>query len=141
LRDIVIFWDDDDDHDGNFWHICVEEHGLTREEVEEVLQDEESEIEVSRSTGRPTAFGWTSSGERIAVVFEALSEDPTIVYPISAFRNGGFQPPDRFLQPRIPPAASLRMRSGGFQPPTGFASHAFNRRLEAAATPCRRREP
>src|SRR5437764_15147815 len=49
-------------------------NGLTCEEVEEVLRDEDSEIEVSRSSGRPTAFGWTSSGERIAVVFEEMSE-------------------------------------------------------------------
>lgn len=68
MNDIVIIWDDEDDRDGNYWHICVEGHGLTREEIEEVLLDEESEIEVSRSSGRPTAFGWTSSGERIAVV-------------------------------------------------------------------------
>lgn len=85
MLDIVIIWDDEDDRDGNYWHICVEGHGLTREEVEEVLRDEESEIEVSRSSGRPTAFGWTASGERIAVVFEEMSEDPKLVYPISAY--------------------------------------------------------
>jgi hypothetical protein len=84
LDEIVIIWDDQDDRDGNYWHICVEGHGLTCEEVEEVLRDDESEIEVSRSSGRPAAFGWTSSGERIAVVFEETSEDPKIVYPIAA---------------------------------------------------------
>jgi hypothetical protein len=85
LWDIVIIWDEEDDPQGNYWHICVEGHGLTRAEVEEVLRDEETEIEVSRSTGRPTAFGWTLAGQRIAVVFEELSEDPRIVYPISAY--------------------------------------------------------
>jgi len=85
LVDIVIIWDDEDDNDGNYWHVCVEGHGLTREEVEEVLRDEKTEIEVSRTSGRPTAFGWTASGERIAVVFEEMSEDPRIVYPISAY--------------------------------------------------------
>ena len=85
MSDIVIIWDDQDDPDGNYWHICVEGHGLTCEEVEGVLRDDESEIEVSRSTGRPTAFGWTPSGERIAVVFEEISEDPKMVYPISAY--------------------------------------------------------
>jgi hypothetical protein len=39
VSDIVIFWDDDDDPDGNYWQLCVEGHGLTREEVEEVLLD------------------------------------------------------------------------------------------------------
>jgi hypothetical protein len=29
LRDLVIVWDDEDDRDGNYWHICVEGHGLT----------------------------------------------------------------------------------------------------------------
>lgn len=86
MKDIVIIWDDDDDRDGNFWHICIEGHGLTREEVEEILNSEDSDIEVSRTSGRPTAFGFTSSGERIAVVFEEMSEDPTIVYPITAYR-------------------------------------------------------
>jgi hypothetical protein len=85
LRDLVIIWDDEDDPDGNYWHICIEGHGLTREEVEEVLRDEESAIEVSRSSGRPVAFGWTSSGQRIAVPFEAMSEDPKIVYPVAAY--------------------------------------------------------
>jgi hypothetical protein len=88
LRDLVIIWDDENDPEGNYWHICVEGHGLARgevEEVEDVLRDDESEIEVSRSTGRPTAFGWTSSGERVPVVFEEMSDDPRMVYPVSAY--------------------------------------------------------
>ena len=85
MRDIVIIWDDEDDRDGNYWHICVEGHGLLREEIEEVLRDDQSDIEVSRSSGRPTAFGWTSSGVRIAIVFEEMSDDPKIVYPITAY--------------------------------------------------------
>ena len=85
MLDIIVIWDDSDDRDGNYWHICVEGHGLACEEIENVLLDEESEIEVSRSSGRPTAFGWTSAGERIAVVFEEMSANPRIVYPISAY--------------------------------------------------------
>jgi hypothetical protein len=85
LLEIVIIWDDEEDRDGNYWHICVEGHGLTREEVEDVLRDDETEIEVSRSSGRPTAFGWTASGQRIAVAFEETSEDPRIVYPVSGY--------------------------------------------------------
>ena len=85
MRDIVIIWDNEDDRDGNYWHICVEGHGLSRDDVEAVLQDEESEIEVSRSSGRPTAFGWCPSGQRIAVAFEEMSENPTIVYPVTAY--------------------------------------------------------
>jgi hypothetical protein len=54
--------------------------------VEAVLSDEESDIEISRSSGRPTAFGWSLSGERIAVAFEEMSEDPKMVYPVTAYR-------------------------------------------------------
>jgi len=43
--------------------------------VEAVLRDEESDIEISRTSGRPTAFGWSLSGARIAVAFEEMSED------------------------------------------------------------------
>ena len=86
MRDIVIIWDDEDDRDGNYWHICVEGHGLSHEDVEAVLSDPESEIEISRSSGRPTAFGWSLSGERIAVAFEEMSEDPKMVYPVTAYR-------------------------------------------------------
>ena len=86
MNDIVIIWDDEDDPNGNYWHICVEGHGFTREEVEHVLYDEDSDIEISRSSGRPIALGLTTSGERIGVVFEEMSENPKIVYPVSAFR-------------------------------------------------------
>jgi hypothetical protein len=30
LLDLVIIWDDEDDPEGNYWHICIEGHGLTR---------------------------------------------------------------------------------------------------------------
>ena len=43
--------------------------------MEAVLRDEESDIEISRPSGRPTAFGWSLSGARIAVAFEEMSED------------------------------------------------------------------
>jgi hypothetical protein len=59
-------WDLDDDLRGNVQHIA--EHGI-REEVEDVLQNPEG-IETSRSTGRPIAFGLTSTGRFIAVVYE-----------------------------------------------------------------------
>jgi hypothetical protein len=48
-----ILWDLDDDPDGNFQHIA--EHGITVEEVEEVLYAAE-EVVASHSTGRPITF-------------------------------------------------------------------------------------
>src|SRR5208282_5506921 len=34
---VAFICDLDDDPEGNYWHICVEGHGVTRDEVEEVL--------------------------------------------------------------------------------------------------------
>jgi len=35
---VAFIWDLEGDSEGNYWHICVEGHGVTREEVEEVLR-------------------------------------------------------------------------------------------------------
>ena len=67
-----VFWDLDDDPDGNVQHIA--EHGITIEEVEDVLYDTE-EVVASHSSGRPITFGETSTGKYIAVVFEVVDED------------------------------------------------------------------
>ncbi len=75
-----IVWDLDDDPMGNVWHIA--EHGLSKEDVEQVLCNP-SKTGVSRSSGRPMAFGYTESRTYIAVVYEELGEDS--VYPVTAF--------------------------------------------------------
>ena len=73
-------WDLDEDPRGNVKHIA--EHDITKEEVEEVL-DNPNGIETSRSSGRPIAFGLTSTGRLIAVVYEEIDEDT--VYPVTAY--------------------------------------------------------
>ncbi len=65
---------------GNNEH--VSEQGVTQDEVEEVVQDPDR-VETSRSSGRPIAFGYTSTGKYIAVVYEEF--DQTTVYPITAY--------------------------------------------------------
>lgn len=75
-----IIRDLDDDPDGNVAHI--EEHGITKDEVTEVFRDPLSES-VSRSLGRPIAFGITSSGKSIAIVYEPVDDDT--VYPVTAY--------------------------------------------------------
>jgi hypothetical protein len=80
-----IIWDLEDDRDGNFWHICVEGHGITQEEVEEVLENPDSETTTSRSTGEPITFGWTSTRKYIAVVWQHVDDDPLTIKPITAF--------------------------------------------------------
>ena len=53
---IEFIWDIDDDPNGNVRHI--EEHGLTKEDVEEVVCNP-SKTGISQSSGRPMAFGHT----------------------------------------------------------------------------------
>jgi uncharacterized DUF497 family protein len=65
---------------GNVDHIG--QHGLTQDEVEEVVQDPDH-VDTSRSSGRPIAFGYTSEGKYLAVVYELI--DQTTVYPITAY--------------------------------------------------------
>jgi hypothetical protein len=82
---VAFIWDLEDDLQGNYWHICVEGHGVTREEVEEVLAESYETATRSRSSGQPAAFGWTASGKYLTVVFECVADDPLTVYPITAY--------------------------------------------------------
>jgi DNA-binding XRE family transcriptional regulator len=82
---VAFIWDLADDLEGNYWHICVEGHGVTREEVEEVVVGNDETATRSRSSGQPEAFGWTASGKYVTVVFERVSDDPLTVYPITAY--------------------------------------------------------
>ena len=58
------------------------EHDISIEEFEEIVSHPDVE-DISRRTGRPMAFGMTSSGKYIACVFEFL--DDTTVYPVTAY--------------------------------------------------------
>jgi hypothetical protein len=69
-----------DDPDGNVQYIA--EHGVTPIDVEYVLNNPKRH-RTSRSGGRPMVFGFTPSGEYIAVVFEEIDE--STVYPITAY--------------------------------------------------------
>ena len=80
MRFEAILWDLDDDPDGNVQH-CAD-HGVTKEEVEEVFESA-MDADVSRSTGRPVVFGDTSSGRHLMVVFESV--DASTVYPVTAY--------------------------------------------------------
>jgi len=75
-----IVWDLDDDPEGNVQH-CAE-HGVTQEEVEEVLQNA-TDADISRSSGRPVVFGDTSTGRHLMVAYEEIDADT--VYPVTAY--------------------------------------------------------
>jgi uncharacterized DUF497 family protein len=84
LRDALIDWDEPEDEGSNTSHIA--EHGLTVEEVESALFDENATFDISDSSGRPIAFGNTNTGRFIAIVFEVLNlSDPLVVRPITAY--------------------------------------------------------
>lgn len=67
-----ILWDDPDDADGNVQHIA--DHGLTIEDVEEVLANPTSEG-TSASSGRPCCWGYTLEDVYIIVVYEQIDAD------------------------------------------------------------------
>ena len=80
--DATIIWDLPDDPDGNVQH--VQEHDVTIDEAEEVLLDPRSNRAPSRTSGLPTAFGWTSTGRHLAVVYELVDDDPLTLRPVTA---------------------------------------------------------
>ncbi len=69
---------------GNYVHI-IDGHDVTVDEVEEVLRDPNAEDVVSRTTGNPAVFGWTSTGKYLFVVYELVLDEPYTVYPLTAY--------------------------------------------------------
>jgi hypothetical protein len=72
-----IVWDD-----FNVEHIA--EHGVTPEEVEEVLTGGNLTIRSKRERYYRT-FGWTVSGLHIVVIWDELEYNPRIAYPVTAY--------------------------------------------------------
>ncbi len=83
MMDATIIWDLEDEPDGNVQHL--REHDVTIEEAEEVLLNPESSRAVSRTSGLPTAFGWTRTGRHLAVVYEIVDDDPLTLRPVTAY--------------------------------------------------------
>ena len=67
-----IIWDLDDDPDGNVQHIA--EHGVTAEEVEDVLFNSLGNTVVSRSSTNNVTFGYTDDGRYLAIVWEHVQD-------------------------------------------------------------------
>ena len=83
MIDAAVIWDLGDDPDGNVPHIA--EHGVTIEEVEEVLSDPDNSTEVSARSARSITFGETAAGRYLAGVWETALEDPLTIYPVTAY--------------------------------------------------------
>lgn len=73
-----IIWDDGPG--GNVEHIL--EHGITIDEVEEVLFNPTGK-DLSRSSGLPIVFGFTPDGRYILVVYEKV--DDFMIFPVTAY--------------------------------------------------------
>lgn len=84
-RWVDVIWDLEDDLDGNYVHI-TEGHDVTCDEVEEVLRDPNASESISRSTGKPCVFGWTSTGKYIIVMYDVEHDDPLTFRPITAYQ-------------------------------------------------------
>ena len=80
---LTIIWDEPDEPEGNTAHVA--EHGLTPEEVDELLLDDTLTTDWSKSSGRPCRFGWTSTGLHIVVIWEEVNKDPRMIYPVTAY--------------------------------------------------------
>ena len=61
----------------------IEEHGITKDEVVEVVNGANSTWDVSRSSGRSFAKGWTSTGRLIVVPVDEV--DAVTLRPATAF--------------------------------------------------------
>ena len=84
MLDAKILWDLEDEPDGNVQHIA--EHGVTMEDVEEVLADPDNSTEVDKKRpDRSITFGETTAGRYLAVVWETALDDPLTIYPITAY--------------------------------------------------------
>jgi len=82
-KELIVVWDLPDDPQGNVRHIAL--HGLTMDDVEDVLYSRDSVTTFSRSSGQPITFGHTTAGEHLAVVWELVADDPRMIYAITAY--------------------------------------------------------
>jgi len=78
---VQVIWDNEPG--GNVEHIA--KHGLTPDEVDEVLLDDSIPVAFSEITGNPCKFGYTSTGRYIIVVWTDVDDDPLTLYPLTAY--------------------------------------------------------
>jgi hypothetical protein len=81
MDDATVIWDDEPG--GNVEHVAL--HGLTPDEVDEVLLDPRLPTAFSRRTGLPCKFGWTSTGKYIIVIWREEHDDPRVISPVTAY--------------------------------------------------------
>ena len=84
FEDALIAWDDEDDPRGNVRHIG--DNGISMEDFEAILIDDDSRRGRSRSSGRHTAWGVLPDGREITIVYEieSVSRRP-VIRPVTAY--------------------------------------------------------
>lgn len=83
MSEIVLTWDLDDDPQGNVRHLA--EHGISKDEVREVLENPTNSSARSRLSGEDVTFGYTATGRYLIVVWSHVDDDPLTVYPITVY--------------------------------------------------------
>jgi uncharacterized DUF497 family protein len=78
-----VIWDLDEEPNGNVHHI--KEHGITKDDVEDVLFNVKNETATSRSSGEKITFGYTQSGVYLAVIWQHIDDNPLTMRPITAY--------------------------------------------------------
>ena len=82
--DAKVVWDDPGEPRGNRQKIKA--HGLTEDDVDSVLLDDDASVVANRSHPEHClVFGYTYTDRFIAVPFEILDEDYPVIRPITAF--------------------------------------------------------
>lgn len=83
---IQLVWDLDDDPDGNVQHIA--RHGVTPEEVEEILFDPTMDYYSNPATGHFNTDGVTRAGRLIRVAWVWADAGLGIAYVVTAYGPG-----------------------------------------------------
>jgi DNA-binding Xre family transcriptional regulator len=88
FEDALIAWNDENDPRGNVRHI--DDNGISMEEFEAILIDENSRHGRTRSSGRQTAWGTLPDGREITILYEVeLVDRRMVIRRITAYEVEG----------------------------------------------------
>ena len=60
-------------------------YGQTYDSRWDVMSNPKNKTVPSDATGRPSTFGWTTTGKYILVVWEHVEDDPRTIKPVTAY--------------------------------------------------------
>jgi len=78
-----LIWDLEEDPEGNIQHIL--DHGVTTEEVEDVLFNSANPAEFNPANGTMNTEGFTATGRLILVAWIWADQEAGIAQPITAY--------------------------------------------------------